>query len=391
MNYTIVTCLYDLKKRDNTEKRRDIKFYLDLTQDFECNIVIYTEPGLKDEILKRKTKGNIKIIERDFEQLEYYKKYNQSFKDELKYSIKDDKNTNNYFILTWNKFMFMKECIENNYFNTDYFYWLDYGLQHVFNEKGNNPKINTLLENFEKIEKKGIEKIIFMILNDLNPNIINNENFYNRLYQYCAGGIFGGKKDNFIKVIELFDNKVKELIDKKIVSTEEHIMADVIYNNKDLFELSYGDYYELIDNFYPYEIKENKDYVNRILNLNLSNNEDKYIAMDIIKKMYNNFSEIKSNHHYIYNNIFKKFYDRIYRKECYDCGIKLIESIEKGYVNFSNDIYFDIIFKMYIVSYYVKEKEETKKYVDYIFNNKDLYNKYLTNKDFYDKQFSYCK
>lgn len=384
MNYTIVTCLYDLKKRDQNQIRRDVEFYLNLTQDLNCNMVIYCDIGLKEEILKRKSKGNFKIIEFPLEELEYYKNYNDILNNEkMNYSIKDDKNTNNYFLLTWNKFILMKESIRNNYFNTDYFFWIDYGLQHVLDEKKYNCKFETLLNNFELITKDNIEKSIFMVLNDLNPNIINNENFYKRLYQYCAGGVFGGKQDIFNKIITLFDNKLKELIDKKIVSTEEHIMADIIYNNKNLFELTYGDYYDLIENFYPYNINFDKEYIIKIMDKNFNENNDNYIGFDILNKLYKD-GEIRYNMY----NIFVKLYNLTKRKECYECGIKLINSIEKEYVNVNNNIYFDIIFKMYIVSFYVK-KEEAKKYIDYISNNKNLYNEYLKNRSFNDQQFSH--
>ena len=89
-------------------------------------------------------------------------------------------------------------------------------------------------------------------------------NFYKSFKYICAGGFLTFDK---ICGLEVF----KKIIDYSIYLTEqgygngeEHLYGKILLENPELFNVSFGDYQDIIENYY--ETKSNLNYVNTNIN-----------------------------------------------------------------------------------------------------------------------------
>ena len=109
-------------------------------------------------------------------------------------------------------------------------------------------------------------KVSVNILNYFNLEMYNDlHNFYKSYKYICAGGFL-----TFDKICGL--EAFKKIIDYAIYTTEqgyghgeEHFYGKILLENPDLFNVSFGDYQDLIENYY--ENKTNLNYVNKIIAL----------------------------------------------------------------------------------------------------------------------------
>jgi len=116
-------------------------------------------------------------------------------------------NTNNpnkdnleYLFVQCHKTEWIKLAIDNNYYNSDQFIWLDFGIYHIFNNNIDlfNKSIYSLLDkNYNLIRIASI----------WNPDLIYNTNIHQSICWYFAGGVFGGSKTLLLKFADIMKNK----------------------------------------------------------------------------------------------------------------------------------------------------------------------------------------
>jgi hypothetical protein len=140
----------------------------------------------------------------------------------------------------------------------DYYFWIDAGLSHVglIPEKYLTLKDNSFQRYFESnlFNNVFLENLItetnnkFLIIgkeNDRNywsgtvdPKWYTN---YNRSV-HIIGGLFGGHKDNWDNIVNLFEKYTYDIINEdKILYHEEVIMSLMYFNHIDLFERKHFD------------------------------------------------------------------------------------------------------------------------------------------------------
>lgn len=149
----------------------------------------------------------------------------------------------------------------------DYYYWVDAGLSHC----GIIP--DKYLNNNLDYYRRFFESNLFN--NDFLNNLINftNEKFFiitkdnlrnywsgtvsSKWYnQHCMdlhiiGGIFGGKKELWEEILNLFEKYVISITEEdKIVYSEENIMTLMYYNHTDLFVTKYFETWWHEDNYH---------------------------------------------------------------------------------------------------------------------------------------------
>lgn len=264
---TIVTCLYNLNKMD-TVKRRDINDYLELGR-FVCSIklpmIIFTEKELFWNIYKlRKSYGNENktiIIIKEYEDLDYYK-----YLELVKYShlvnpiqyMNMNKDTPHYVIMSWSKFTFLSEAIENNPFNSTKFAWLDFGIAHAVDKT-----------NYELAFNNIPDKIKLMIF----VNKINTEELFTINKRILASGYFTGNIENMKLFINKFDTEVKNALFMLRSPLEESVIAKVICFNQEMFTYYFGTHVTILSN-YNHII----DSVDHILNNIIRNGYNNYYS-----------------------------------------------------------------------------------------------------------------
>jgi hypothetical protein len=247
MSVTFATCFYKIKSKfDSTVYYKWMTNLLENVNNF--NLIIFTDEENKLMINNiAKNNKNIKIIVKSFESFYNYKYKNQWIKNQ-------QKNIYLNFVdwelqLIWSeKINFVLECINNKYYNTEYYGWIDIG---YFRCRHNDITIDEIKKwpNIEKITSLDNNKIYY-------GNVNNDKNFINYLFDIVnnkndnklpiiiiphtqntiAGGCFISHKNNIKWWRDTFDDKIKLYFDNNyLVKDDQIIIVDCIMSDLSKF------------------------------------------------------------------------------------------------------------------------------------------------------------
>ena len=249
MSTTIVTAFFDINRENNGDGRK-LDEYLEwimLTLQLNCNLVIFTESKFiefmntyRPSIYKDKTY----IIEDTLENTSYYKYISRiqtilnddTYKNKIKHPNRVECKIPEYNIIQYSKFGWLKQAINLNIFNSDYFFWMDIGCSRFFLDTN----INNIYPNpNNKIINESNNKFIIQQRQDLqNYNI--DENFIWNSDNLLKGTLFGGHKDIIFVIDKLLEDVfTKQMLEKDNVNNEQLGLTLVWKNNPELFNLIY--------------------------------------------------------------------------------------------------------------------------------------------------------
>lgn len=178
-NSVIVTALYDIGRDKWSNYHMSYNTYLwwmRNTLSLDSNMVIYTESKFADEIINNRkqfdpTLEKTKIVVQPLEELIMYKKYNNNltklmnsieFKSKVHFHDVPEMCQPLYNVIMFNKIFFMKDVVDNNYFDNDVIVWMDAGGLREDVDLYKNIK----WPNLKKINDISKNKIIFFSHND---------------------------------------------------------------------------------------------------------------------------------------------------------------------------------------------------------------------------------
>jgi hypothetical protein len=348
---TLTTAIFDLTKfnskcRSIEEAINNMKCLLETP----CFLVIYGDS---------KSISEVKKIRNPLDKITVYKemsidniwsfKYIEKIKKnrEIYWPTKDDRTCAEYHALVCNKFDFVLETIDENPFNTTKFGWIDSSISNKC--QNYNPSI--LLHNLSNIT----EKFKIQILNVVDKKYKQPENKkeYYLAYRYLVCGcLFTCGKDIGCKILNRLKKIYIETTEMGFGHGEEMFYLEVLDEFFDDIERTYGDYGQVVNNFNS-----------PILNID-----------------------------YIYHHILKKYQNMTYPREMYYCAKTLIKQIDDFQIWVAPNIHLDILFCYYLGSFYYKPGEAlgvVEKIKQDILNNPQLNNIYQSNKEYFDRQFSY--
>lgn len=253
--FTVVTGLYDLSSRELELKRRNVEFYLEHGQhlfNLQVNIIAFCDSNLVDQILALKRPDNVRtlVISLALEDLPFY----QDFKrvKELRavgslLNANPNKDTPLFTVLQWSKFYFMEKASEivKDWQNPkvaipdgpDYLVWVDFGLHHV--AKDYDKLVNIRPSN----------KLKLLCLRPTYPEEVRNSSFLRFISGRTAAGILSVPINRVEEYAEIFAKSKNNLLQKGFSPLEEEILTYIRVNNPELFDLYYGDYENIIQNF----------------------------------------------------------------------------------------------------------------------------------------------
>ena len=272
---------------------------------------------------------------------------------ETYHPTKDERTCSESHILCCNKFNFVLKTMNLNPFNTTKFGWIDSNLR---------PNCEKICENYEKnmllkiLHDSRSDKFHLQILNVCDKKYKEKHNKREMYQQYrwiVCGCLFITGIDVGKKILNRLNDNFIETTIMGYGHGEEMFFLEIIDEFYDDIERGYGDYRNILNNF----IQPTKgfDYLNNCI--------------------------VKSYLHYGYH------------REGYDCCKKLINQIENYNVQVDYNIYFDLLFSLYVFTFYHKSKEEARSVVEHIKNvvakNPLVKSEYDKNKDFYESQFNY--
>jgi len=208
------------------------------------------EKYLKDGILLLKAKipkiifideniyDELKIFENEFTTIISIKKTDWYFNDYKEYLTNFNLNSNNktkdsleYMFTMCNKTEWMKKAIELNYYNTDSFIWIDFGIRHIFQ----NESDESFIQKIEQLKNKEYEKIRIGSIWDLNNLYLLD--IYKDIAWYFAGGVFGGNKYFLNEFAEKTKKKcIQIMIGQNTIMWEVNIWFLIYLENVSLFD-----------------------------------------------------------------------------------------------------------------------------------------------------------
>ena len=252
-NNTLVTAFVNLQKYDGN-KRKTVDDYLPRIEElfqYDGHMIIFCEKDMSSklrEIRLRHGKGDLTYISIfDFYHLPFANRL-----DEMKsmdfFPLGLDKNgkeSHEFFVLTWNKIYFLKLALEINPFLSEGFAWIDIGITYVPGILINN--INTTLVKLKEIMTSKFDKIkMGCICETSELEISNLQQFYSERRSKLISGFLTLPKDLIVRFNELMDLEIKYCIDRGYFNLEELVMSVISMKYRDIFDLYYGDYEDIL-------------------------------------------------------------------------------------------------------------------------------------------------
>jgi len=194
-------------------------------------MVIYCSEELIDDVHKIREEAGLlnktKIIKITLED-------NLYMVDKLE-KIRENVSKNNppydipeYILAVNSRYGYLQNAIESNYFNTEYFAWVDFSASHIVNIPPN--KI---------IQPKSHDKVRIGWI----ARYSNNQFVYNH---YClGGGIFSGHKEIMMELIKLHHKEFVRLTEIGYNINDDKLLFIIMEKNPYLFDTFFSDYKSL--------------------------------------------------------------------------------------------------------------------------------------------------
>lgn len=239
---TLVSSYYRIKSK---HKPREYLDWMNNIVKINKSMVFYSDkkfmPHLKrirPKIYHNKTVFNVVEIEDFFS----YKNFINQFRSSWKIDFENSYHTVPLYLVWAEKCSFLKQAIENNYFNSSCFYWIDAG---YFREKS---EIHKYIENWPSTKKcfedprvtfgnlrnfSGIEKE--KILNfDIDSHIYLQKNFN------VAGNLFGGRIQQLLRFISLYYETIKLFVKNNIfIGKDQNIFTYIALSHPETVKFVY--------------------------------------------------------------------------------------------------------------------------------------------------------
>jgi hypothetical protein len=192
--------------------------------------VIFVDQIMYDKI-KEYENDNTKIILYDaFESYLYQHMNKECLPNYSLDATISSTTTIEYLFIQCNKTEWVKKAIGANYFNTENFIWLDFGIRHIW--RGENGKF---IQTVEDLCCKNYNDNV-RIASIWDTNITYNYNIFNNVIWYFAGGVFGGNAKNLLAFSQKMKDKCIEIILKeKTIMWEVNIWYLIYKESPDLF------------------------------------------------------------------------------------------------------------------------------------------------------------
>lgn len=241
---TLITAYYDLQREDRNKwgvfVRPSLFYFNNAESLFQVPnpIVIFCddENEFKIRVLakKYKSESDYKIIVIPFKSLDYYKFYDR-IKEIVKTKTRHEPEFKipEYNILMYSKTEFVLRVAKENYFDSKYFQWIDFGIHP-------NMLTQNLLHKHifdPRLYKHG--KLRCVTFKQTQPNDIKE--FYASHQPTCAGTVFGGDKDAIMSMSDKFMHHVIQMLDMNEVNSDQHILFMLIQHHDPIYANGWTD------------------------------------------------------------------------------------------------------------------------------------------------------
>jgi len=289
-NYTIITAFFDIGRDKWSHYTRSVDKYLHNAKrmlSLQDDMIIFIEHKFIDFVkqVRKNIKNKTTIIPLNIQDLYWYQYLNQiqtimdssEFKNNLINPKCPEVSNPLYDIIMFSKTMLINLAILNNLSNHEHYVWLDFGIHD-----------NMLKDNMlnTKLFNKGIgDKIKFLCREYPKSSDLNLHSFFKSNTNRFAGTMFSGHKNYLVKFNELLHTDIINALNNNIIDCDQNFFSNVYIKNPDMFDLYFGDWSELITNYY--ELIDNRFYIEYMMK---TTNEE--LGKNIISKFLQTSSNI---------------------------------------------------------------------------------------------------
>jgi hypothetical protein len=250
--WTVVTAYFDLTRMPDASasiKARPNTHYLDssmATLSLEQPMVIFCEASNAEEIKKRRPvhlQSITQICVVDFETLPLTKYRSKIIQNRLDHPYRqDDRNTASYYLLCMARYSLLKRVMEENPFNSTHFSWLNICIERMGYSN---------LQHLDEIFLGPLRDKVSTVYIDYIPKSLVDDTKQYFEYGRCSlcSGFFTGRADYMLRFCNAIEAKFLEFVEKGYGHADEQLYSPVYFENRDLFEVYYGDYFQMISNY----------------------------------------------------------------------------------------------------------------------------------------------
>ena len=251
MSITFSSCFYVIKSKIEPSIYVEwMNNFISIVNNF--NLVIYSDEN-SSKYINTKNNPKIKIIIKPLEEFHNYKYKDFWIENHKKNLLLNEQSSWELNMLWSEKIWFVKETIERNYFDSDFYGWCDIG--YFRNRSGEYTDTHTsFLSNWpnnEKYLRLDKKKIIYACINNDSKYInylyklINKKNSSGLpiqpippIQQSIAGGFFILNKNSIDWWSNTYESKLKLYFENNyLVKDDQIILADCILSNTNYFHL----------------------------------------------------------------------------------------------------------------------------------------------------------
>lgn len=252
-NLTIVSSLFNIEREgmDGRTWGEYLKWF-DITLKLKCPMVVFVTEDIREFVEKRRLDIPTEIIVQTLEEIPYYylkdKLDSIITSEEYKKKISDPDRIecrhSLYSIVQYSKFKWLQKAIEENSFNSKFFFWMDAGASRFFDsdEFDNEYPSNNALESLERIGDKFLVQMNTEYYKDLVSAEILTEEYLLDNRSYILGSMFGGTEKGILNIsLHIDDILLNKMISNTFVNNEQIALGYLVKTNPELFEIYYRD------------------------------------------------------------------------------------------------------------------------------------------------------
>lgn len=246
MSVTLVTSLYDIN-RSNLDGRNWDEYleWFSKTLKLKSPMVVFVDKNLVEFVEGCRKNLPTKIIEEPIDQIPYYnlkEKMDAVIESEEYRSKISDPNrieckSSLYNIIQYSKFKWLEKAADENYFDSEYFLWVDAGLSRFFYDINLSKPYPG--ENAQQSLLDIKDSILIQVFLSYYPDLANakelSEKYLEDNRSYIMGGMFGAGRESIKKFRPIIDDILDQMLSNNIINNEQIALGYLYKKYPDLF------------------------------------------------------------------------------------------------------------------------------------------------------------
>ena len=248
MGLTLVTCLFDLARREPEIGRTSVEHYLERAEEFvlglDEDLVVFTEPELADpiEAIRRGSGlgGRTRVIQVAFEDLAAVAFARQIEAARALHPLTNGnpkKDTALFTALMWAKLELAERVALDDPFDGTHVAWIDIGLlyrPHPGEDPFANPPDRVRLLSMRPV---------------FEHELVPREEYLESIRGHLAAGYLCASRENMAWLGQAFAALASETLEAGFAGSDEQLLPLLVAEHPERFELYQGDYEDILSNY----------------------------------------------------------------------------------------------------------------------------------------------